>query len=149
MADLTEVQLRVLKTELTTDPQGITYTDGSGTSNEQHVKSLADAERLNSYETGRTTDTDFREPWEIFGATEKQDLKSLSADDLQLFQTMLNCGRVEVQNPRIREILQTLFAGTGTLVRLTALQREPTSRAMELFGQDVASWDVSRARSLR
>lgn len=129
----------VLKTEITTDPQGKGYAGKT----DQQVADLLNAIGTDTKERGVIP------AHEIVDATVPSEWSALTADEKQRYQTIVSAGQVNVKNPNIRAAFQAMFAGgTTTRTALTALTTEKTSRAEALGFGKVAYWDVERAKAL-
>lgn len=133
------IDLMGLRLELEMDPLNLGY---AGTTAEQA------ANILNQVDTGRTRARASATPAELLNATSAADLSTLADRKLELFKLIVSAAPIPMTSSSIRAMLAMIFEGTETLARLVALELEPVSRAVELFGEPVGYWHVDQARGL-
>lgn len=136
------IDIASLKIELETNPVGIGYTRGNNRADD-----VSDAETLNSLETGRTRAVEFLGANDLIAAATIADLRALPDRDFRVFSLITIPSVVNLSDGNIRAMLG-MFSGTATETNITALLDEPTSRADELFGEEVGYPNCREARNL-
>lgn len=138
------INLAALKTELQTDPTSLGYASSMASGTDWALADLLNAVR-------QTIDIDrgVIPSYEIINATAVAEWTALSAAEKQRYQTLTGAGQVDSANVNVRASFNQMFAGgTATRTALTALLTRKGSRAEQLFGQQVSTEHVSRARAL-
>ena len=131
-----------LKAELIEDPDLIGYTRGRTRDDD-----VTDSNKLNSKETGRTRSTESVESHDLVAAARVEDLRGLSDRDFAIFDMVIKPPTINMSDSDIRGILD-MFKDTPTEANIAELFNEPTSRSLELFGEDVSYSQVRQAREL-
>lgn len=136
------LDLIALKTEIITDPTSLGYT--GKTSRQQ-------AEIMNSESGGREVDSGLVLIRDIVGATDHVEFESLAVKNKEKYNLLMGNldASVDMKSPNIRRMLGSIFpAGSKTRASLVKLQKRSTTRAAELFGEEVKYWDIEKARAL-
>lgn len=136
------IDLARLKTELIEDPLGLGYTSGG-----LRRDDVADQSKLNSKETGRTREAKSISSNDLQAAATIADLKVLPQRDFDIFRMVTTPATINLSDTDIRGVL-AMFDDKQTAINIAELFNEKTSRARELFGEDVGYENVLQARNL-
>jgi len=135
------IDYTVLKTELTTDPNGYGFA--------AHVASGTTwklAEMMNEVRGSISVYRSAVPAWEIVANTVKADYDALTAGDKQLYGILVSTGTLDTTDARVRSMFASIFgAGTTTRTNLVAMASRNGSRSEQLFNQSVSSEDCSKA----
>ncbi len=137
------LDLSILKTELTTDPETLGYASFSdrGAANKLN-EAGASSETIEVEEVSAV---------DIQGAVVGSEFSALSATAQRAWLAIVGLESVPVKNTNLREqILDIWGAGTTTRTNLAALQTKSATRAEVLFGEgvSVSQSDVQKAREM-
>lgn len=135
----------VLKNEIVNDPKqlGLVFS-------ETPDSDKANSDLLNDDTQGDETENNKElSKLELLKAITESDLNTLSIKQISILQLYLLLNPIDISNNNIFDVFKSLFiAGSTTRANLTALVQKRISRAQKLFGQNVSSSDVHKAKRL-
>jgi len=130
------MDLVALKTEITTDPAAVGYTDAKG----DHV---AIAKLMNK--PGRSIDSETLSSGVLVSCLDKTEFTALSAPDKAYLNLFVTAGTVPM-TAEVRQTLRAMFpAGSSTRKNINAATRRDASRAEELGFGRVTESDIADA----
>jgi hypothetical protein len=134
------LSLPALKTELLTDPTGLGYAGPIASGITWQLADLINA-TTSSIQIFRSSIP----TWEVIACTDMTEYTALTANNKQMYQTLVSAGTVSGADSRIRSMFGAIFAAGTTRTALLAMASRNGSRAEQLFGTAVSASDCSAA----
>lgn len=137
------INLAELKTELTTDPEGLGLTTLYNNGEDAACAAVLNEVRAGvNYQANRGIIPSH----EVVAAIIPADWAALDADEKERISFIVSAGDVDSSATNVVNAFVAAFTGTDTMTNLVAMVTKQVSRAVKLFGVSVSTNDISATR---